>query len=213
MSYQRNAPQAIIATSRTDPLKNERLPFGGQHDAKALMRGVSSAQEPHLVALWTGAPYLTSCVDVKSQSCPTLCEPEGGTGFQRYMSLNGWLSTTIGRMIVTLQTERLRTVEQIRGFLDGSGEVGFRPADREEAYGFVRRTLVRLDYRTLDRAGKGTVRGFLMTATGLSRAVTRLVAQHPETGRIEDRRGANSGRPFERVHACSPDAQAIRPTD
>ena len=28
---------------------------------------------------------------------------------------------------MTLQTERLRTVEQIRGFLDGNGEVGFTP--------------------------------------------------------------------------------------
>ena len=105
---------------------------------------------------------------------------------------------------MTLQTERLRTVGQVRGFLAGSGEVGFKPAGREEAYGFVRRTLVRLDYGTLDRAGKGTVREFLMKATGLSRAqVTRLVAQHRETGRIEDRRGSNSGRPFERVYTAA----------
>jgi len=76
---------------------------------------------------------------------------------------------------VTLQTERLHTVEQIRGFLDGNGEVDFRPLDRDEAYDFVRRTLVRLDYDALGRAGKGTVRGFLGKATGLSRAqVTRL---------------------------------------
>ena len=44
-----------------------------------------------------------------------------------------------------MQTERLQTVEQTRGFLDRNGEVDFRPLDRDEAYGFVRRTLVRLD--------------------------------------------------------------------
>ncbi len=102
---------------------------------------------------------------------------------------------------MTLETERLHTVEQIRSFLDGNGEVDFTPLDRDEAYGFVRRTLVRLDYDALGRVGKGTVREFLGKATGLSRAqVTRLIAQYRATGRIEDRRGANSGRSFQRVY-------------
>ena len=105
-------------------------------------------------------------------------------------------------MIVTLQTERLHTVEQIRGFLDGNGEVGFTPLNREEAYGFARRTLVRVRYGALERAGKCTVREFLGKATGLSRAqVTRLIGQYQATGRVEDRRAAKSGRPFRRVYA------------
>ena len=136
-----------------------------------------------------------------AKSCPTLCEPEAGSGFQRYMSLKRSVRTIIRRMIVTLQTERLHTVEQIRGFLDGNGEVDFRPLDRDEVYDFVRRTLVRLDYDALGRAGKGTAREFLGKATGLSRAqVTRLIGQYRETGRVEDRRGGNSGRPFARVY-------------
>ena len=105
---------------------------------------------------------------------------------------------------MTLQTERLDSVEQIGDFLDGNGEVDFRPLDREEAYGFVRRTLVRLDYDAQGRAGKGTVREFLGKATGLSRAqVTRLIGQYRATGRIEDRRGAHSGRPFARVYTAA----------
>ena len=52
---------------------------------------------------------------------------------------------------MTLQAEGLRTVEQLGGFLDGNVEVDFKPEGREAAYGFVRRTLVRLRYGELDR--------------------------------------------------------------
>ena len=68
----------------------------------------------------------------------------------------------------------------------------------------VRRTLVRLDYDALGRAGKGTVREFLGKATGLSRAqVTRLIGQYRATGRVEDCRAANSGRSFKRVYTAA----------
>ena len=117
------------------------------------------------------------------------------------MSLEVPVWTIIRRMIVTLQTERLRTVEQIEAFLGGNAEVDFKPEGREAAYGFARRTLVRLGYASLDRPGKGAVREYLVKTTGFSRAqVTRLIARHRETGRIEDRRGGNSGRPFARVY-------------
>ena len=113
------------------------------------------------------------------------------------MSLDVPVWTIIRRMIVTLQSERLRTVEQIEAFLGGNAEVDFKPEGREVAYGFARRTLVRLGYASLDRPGKGAVREYLVKTTGFSRAqVTRLIAQHRETGRIEDRRGGNSGRPL-----------------
>ena len=46
-------------------------------------------------------------------------------------------------MILTLDTERLRTLSEVRAFLDGNHPVDFRPVDRDDAYGFVRRTLVR----------------------------------------------------------------------
>ncbi len=105
---------------------------------------------------------------------------------------------------MTLQTGGLRTVEQLRGFLDGNVEVDFKPRGREAAYGFVRRTLVRLRYGGLDRGGKGVVREYLAKTTGLSRSqLTRLIAQHRRAGRIVDRRGGNSGRPFPRVYTPS----------
>ena len=100
------------------------------------------------------------------------------------MSLDVPVWTIIRRMIVTLQTERLRTVEQIEVFLGGNAEVDFKPEGREAAYRFARRTLVRLRYASLDRRGKGAVREYLGKTTGFSRAqVTRLIAQYRETGR------------------------------
>ena len=42
-----------------------------------------------------------------------------------------------------LRTERIRTLDQVRAFLDGSEPADFELADRTSAYAFVRRTLVR----------------------------------------------------------------------
>ena len=57
-------------------------------------------------------------------------------------------------MIVTLQTERVRTLDQVRAFVEGSEAVDFTGADRESVYEFVRRALVRLDYAGRTRASR-----------------------------------------------------------
>jgi transposase InsO family protein len=77
-------------------------------------------------------------------------------------------------------------LEQIRAFLTGSGEVRFAGQRREEVYGWVETTLVRLQYASLDKPGKGLVRQYLSRMTGLSRAqVTRLIALQRRTGRVK----------------------------
>ena len=106
-------------------------------------------------------------------------------------------------MILTLDTERLRTLEEIRTFMEGNRPVDFRSADRAGAYEFVRRTLVRFRYGTLDKPSKGLLKEFLGKVTGLSRAqLTRLIGQYRATGRIEDRR-RGPARPFERRYAVA----------
>ena len=40
-------------------------------------------------------------------------------------------------MIVTLRTERIRTLEEVKAFLDGSDWADFRVSDRREAYDFI----------------------------------------------------------------------------
>jgi hypothetical protein len=78
------------------------------------------------------------------------------------------------------------SLEQIRAFLAGSGEVRFAGQGRSEMYGWVEKTLVRLQYASLEKPGKGLVRRYLSRMTGLSRAqVTRLIALQRRTGRVK----------------------------
>ena len=102
-------------------------------------------------------------------------------------------------MIVTLQTERVQTLAEVRAVIDGNDRLDYQFTDREAAYEFIRRTLVRFDYPTLSKPDKGIIRRYLAKMTGLSRAqMTRLVGQHRATGRVTDRRGGAPVRPFER---------------
>src|SRR3974390_2711205 len=78
------------------------------------------------------------------------------------------------------------SLEQIRAFLAGSGGVRFAGQGREEVCGWVERTLVRHQYASLGRPGKGLIRRYLARMTGLSRAqVTRLIGAYQKTGRVK----------------------------
>src|ERR1700730_904435 len=78
------------------------------------------------------------------------------------------------------------SLEQIRAFLEGSGEVQFKGDSRSEIYEFVSRTLHQQGYRKLGRAGKGLVRLYLEKMTGLSRAqVNRLIRQYTANGEVK----------------------------
>jgi transposase InsO family protein len=78
------------------------------------------------------------------------------------------------------------SLEQIRAFLAGSGEVRFAGVRRAEVYAWVERTLVRHEYAGLGRADKGVVRKYIARMTGLSRAqATRLITGHRKTGQVK----------------------------
>ena len=106
---------------------------------------------------------------------------------------------------MTLQTQRVRTLEQVRVFIEGSEAVDFVGGDREGVYVLVRRTLVQLEYHhRLSKPDKGLVKRYLEKVTGLSRSqLTRLIGQHLRTGKIKDRRGKVPARPFERRYMQS----------
>jgi hypothetical protein len=78
------------------------------------------------------------------------------------------------------------SLEQIRAFLAGSGGVRFAGQRREEVYAWVERTLVRHQYASLNRPGKGLVRRYIARMSGLSRAqATRLIAAYRSCGRVK----------------------------
>ena len=106
-------------------------------------------------------------------------------------------------MIVTLRTERIRTLDQMRAFVEGNEPADFEFTDRTSAYAVIRRTLVRFEYHTLRKPDKGLVRRFLEKATGFSEAqMDRLIAQHRRTGGIRDHRRKPPAKPFPRRYTA-----------
>ena len=78
------------------------------------------------------------------------------------------------------------SLEQIRAFLAGSAPVRFSGCGREEVYAWAEKTLVRHEYASLGKAGRGLVRQYVAQMTGLSRAqVTRLIACYSRTGQVK----------------------------
>jgi transposase InsO family protein len=89
-------------------------------------------------------------------------------------------------LIISMDDSQATSLEQIRAFLAGSGEVRFAGQGRAEVYGWVEQTLVRHQYAALNRPGKGLVRHYMARMTGLSRAqVTRLITKFHKTGRVK----------------------------
>ena len=115
-------------------------------------------------------------------------------------------------MIVTLQTRRLQTLEQVRAFLDGSEALDIEVHQREAGYAFVADTLRQFGYRHLGKADKGVIVRYLCRITGRSRQqVTRLIAQFRATGEVRDRRGPPA-RPFARRYTRA-DIRALASVD
>jgi transposase InsO family protein len=79
-------------------------------------------------------------------------------------------------LIVSVQTGRKVSLEQIRAFLEASDEVAFEACDRGQVYAWVERTIREQNWSELKRASRGLVRRYLAKMTGLSRAqITRLI--------------------------------------
>ena len=117
-------------------------------------------------------------------------------------------------MIVTLQTERIRTMEQVAAFVEASEPVDFQPLDRDGAYAFVARTLTRLGYRALDRPSKALVKRYLAKTTGYSRAqLTRLIRQHRETAPLFCLRGSRPWTARGKRSSARSKVRAVRPAD
>ena len=100
---------------------------------------------------------------------------------------------------MNLSLDKIRTVDQMRAFVEGAALAEIVPLDRDGTYALIANALERVLYPRLGKADKSAVKRFLEAATGLSRAqVTRLIARHRRTGTIRDRRAKPPARPFRR---------------
>ena len=69
-------------------------------------------------------------------------------------------------MVIDMNESQLKTVAQLRAFLEGTLEVQFRALDDDtQRYGFIAAVLKRFAYRRLGRADKGVVRRYLARIT------------------------------------------------
>lgn len=99
------------------------------------------------------------------------------------------------RMIVTLKSQGLQTMGQIRPLRESTQNLDFDAPAQETVYDWIAGELRRFRYTRLRKAEKGLVRRYLEKVTGLPRAlVTRLVQQVRDTGSIRDRHGAPAKR-------------------
>ena len=126
------------------------------------------------------------------------------------MSLKG--CEIIWRMILKLNTFRVRTLQDLRDFTAGNDSFDLEPVSRCNAYRFIEATYRQFDYPRLGKVDKGALKAYLGKATGLSRAqLTRLLAQCRETGTVRDRRGTPA-QPYRR-HYTAEDVTLLAETD
>lgn len=91
----------------------------------------------------------------------------------------------MGSMTIIMDTTQIPTLEQMADFVSGTQTVSWQCENSQEAYAYIGRVLVHVEYRRLAKAGKGTVKAYLGHATGYSRAqLTRLIAAHRATGKV-----------------------------
>ena len=101
-------------------------------------------------------------------------------------------------MLVSLSTEPLQSIDDLRDFLAGSSSVEFSAPAGPGQRDWIARTLHRFNFRGASREERGVVLAFLRKMTGVSRAqVTRRVAQWLSSGALPDRRGRPAA-PFTR---------------
>ena len=78
-----------------------------------------------------------------------------------------------------MQSKEGLSLDEIRAFLKGSGEINFEGENREEIYRWVNETLRHQRYEELGRTSRGVMRRYIEKMTGMSRAqTTRFITQY-----------------------------------
>src|ERR1035441_8489675 len=85
----------------------------------------------------------------------------------------------------TMDTTHIPTLIQMAEYVSGSNAVSMHCQDRKEAYNYIKRVLVAHSYINLKKPAKSTLRAYLMSVTGYSKAqMDRLIGQYIYRGDI-----------------------------
>jgi len=92
----------------------------------------------------------------------------------------------IENMQLIMNDTKLKTIEQVQLFLQGSQGLELKLINREEKYHRVESVLMRTRYDGLNRKDKGIIRNYLIRVTGYSRAqVCRLIGEYRQSGEVQ----------------------------
>lgn len=87
-----------------------------------------------------------------------------------------------------MNDHKIKRVEQVKEFLQGTEGICFTNESREKCYAWIKSVLLRLRYRGLKRVEKGLVRRYLEKISGYSRSqIDRLIDDYVRTGNIRCR--------------------------
>ncbi len=85
-----------------------------------------------------------------------------------------------------MNDKKIRTLEQVKQFVDSSQEIQFNGIELREKYRWTEEVLRKFQYQRLKKDGKGVIRQYVEKVTSYSRAqVNRLVWQYQQSGKVK----------------------------
>ncbi len=77
-----------------------------------------------------------------------------------------------------MNDNHIKTLAQVRAFLEGTQAVEFSLQTKSERYDFIRRTLIRFAYHAYQSAIKGLLLSFMAHVSGYSRVQVKAISQN-----------------------------------
>jgi transposase InsO family protein len=97
-------------------------------------------------------------------------------------------------MNTIMNDNHIKTLAQVRAFLEGTQAVEFSLQTKTERYDFIRRILIRFAYHGLSKRDKGLLLSFMVHVSGYSRVqVKRLAKTWLKRGQLRPRSSAGNG--------------------
>lgn len=86
---------------------------------------------------------------------------------------------------LTMDDQRLSTLQQVERFTDGTASVEFCGSSRKEKYAWIEQTLIRFRYARCRKKDRSAIKRFIAKTTGYSDIQTkRLIGQYAKHGKV-----------------------------